>query len=238
MKKALVILYVFAIIVCPLFGCQNAEKTAAIDAFNTAIAGLEAKNQLLNNEISLAEAVFNDNKPVFDNELYTKLEAAISLAKTKMVVAPKQPKDTEEILSLVETLNATDYSAIIKNLTDSRISVEKENQRYELVDAPAESYIIESLAKVPKIIDIVAATEETDPMNNLNKDGWYTSFVVFSCTMVNQAEVVGDTLIEKGTDAGGGIEVYRTHEEAVKRDEYLSNFNAYRYRLLCCSNIR
>ena len=99
------------------------------------------------------------------------------------------------------------------------------NDRTKLVIRPTEEYVIGCLHKVPGILEIKAVTEETDPMKNLNKPGWYTAHVYFSYVLVNQDDVYGDDLLEKGTDAGGSVEVYKTKEEAKERDEYLAQFD-------------
>ena len=99
------------------------------------------------------------------------------------------------------------------------------DNKEDLVTAPSEEYIIGCLEKVPGIIEIKAVTEDTDPMNNLNKAGWYTANVYFSYQLVNQENVIGDDLIDKGTDAGGSIEVDKTKSEAKKRNEYLATFD-------------
>ena len=44
-------------------------------------------------------------------------------------------------------------------------------------------------------------------------------------TSIDASTVPGDTIVEKGTDAGGAIEVYATVEEALARCDYLSGFD-------------
>jgi hypothetical protein len=99
------------------------------------------------------------------------------------------------------------------------------SEKEKLVDQPSEVYVIECLQKVPCIIDIEAVTEDNDPIGQLNKPGGYTALVYFSYELVNQEEVYGDDLIDKGTDAGGSIEVYRTKDDANKRNDYLATFD-------------
>lgn len=99
------------------------------------------------------------------------------------------------------------------------------NNEKDVLYAPTESYVISCLNKVPGILEIAAVTEDNDPNGNLNKQGGYTSQVYFSYSLVDQTNVIGDDLIEKGTDAGGSIEVYTTVEYANKRNEYLSAFD-------------
>lgn len=81
------------------------------------------------------------------------------------------------------------------------------------------------MKKVENIVDISAVTEDNDPNGNLNKAGGYTAQIYFSSDLVNQSEVYGTSLIEKGTDAGGSIEVYANVEDATTRNEYLASFD-------------
>lgn len=99
------------------------------------------------------------------------------------------------------------------------------NEEEKLVENPTQEYVIQCLEKVPGILEIEAVTEDTDPMKNLNKPGWYTAHIYFSYQLVNQEDVYGDDLIDKGTDAGGSVEVYKTKSDANKRNEYLSAFD-------------
>ena len=64
-----------------------------------------------------------------------------------------------------------------------------------------------------------------DPNGKLHKDGGYTSAVYFMHEDVDQEMVSGNTIIEKGTDGGGQIEVYANEEDAISRNNYLANFD-------------
>lgn len=52
----------------------------------------------------------------------------------------------------------------------------------------------------------------------------HTAQVSFLSNLVNQGEIEGNTIIDKGTDCGGSIEVYATPEDAQNRETYLSGF--------------
>lgn len=92
----------------------------------------------------------------------------------------------------------------------------------ELVYTPTEAYIIACLEATSNVIEIVAVTEDNDPNGELNTDGGYYSAVFFSVDLIEQDDVYGDDLIDKGTDAGGCIEAYKTVEDAEARNNYLS----------------
>lgn len=101
----------------------------------------------------------------------------------------------------------------------------KINKLPKEIDNPSSEYVIECLKKIPLITEIEAVTERNDPNGNLNKQGGYTAQVFFSYALVDQTEFEEDTVIDKGTDCGGSVEVYRTENDAKKRDEYLSTFD-------------
>ena len=111
------------------------------------------------------------------------------------------------------------------NSVNSSTTSSSESNTDKILNNPTQKYVIQCLEKVPGILEIEAVTEDTDPMNNLNKPGWYTAHIYFSYQLVNQEDVYGDDLIDKGTDAGGSIEVYKTKSDATERNEYLSAFD-------------
>ena len=85
----------------------------------------------------------------------------------------------------------------------------------------SKTQIEQALQKVPGVIQYEFVTEETDPNNKLNKDGYYVEKVYFSYALVDQESIDGETLLQKGIYAGGSIEVYESLEDAQRRDEYL-----------------
>ncbi|MFR4032361.1 MAG: hypothetical protein ACLTZN_00440 [Streptococcus sp.] len=66
--------------------------------------------------------------------------------------------------------------------------------------------------------------KKIDPNQGLNKQGSYTAAVYFADNEVTNP-VPGADLVAKGTDAGGCVEVYKTAEDAKKRNDYLSAFD-------------
>ncbi|MHC3859874.1 hypothetical protein ACXOM7_05745 [Streptococcus thermophilus] len=80
------------------------------------------------------------------------------------------------------------------------------------------------LKEIVTITDVQSATENNDPNQGLNKQGSYTAAVYFADNEVTNP-VAGADLVAKGTDAGGCVEVYKTAEDAKKRNDYLSAFD-------------
>ena len=99
------------------------------------------------------------------------------------------------------------------------------NSSESLNAPPTKNYIEQCLKKIPGITEYEFVTEETDPYNKLNKPGWYIEKVYFSYVLVNQENVLGETLLEKGLSAGGSIEVFKTKEDAENRNSYLESFD-------------
>lgn len=197
----------------------------AIDAFNSATKIAAQKNSKLDEAVSESEKIVAAGEPVLDTTLVPQLETAISDAKAAKRSIMEMPSTEDEITAATQQLNDIDYSNVLSNLADKKTALEKSIKQYALVDAPSESYVIECLKHVENIVDISAVTEDNDPNGNLNKAGGYTAQVYFSSNLINQDDVYGTSLIEKGTDAGGSIEVYSTVEDAEKRNKYLASFD-------------
>ena len=197
----------------------------AIKAFNEAVEFVKQKNVELETKVHQSEDLISKKQLLLDESFLYALENAISDAKAAKITDLTTPSKTENIISRTEELNKIDYSNVIANLIDKHTSLEINAKRYQLVNVPTEAYIIQRLKTIPEISKISAVTEDNDPNGNLNKAGGYISTVYFSHKLVNEKDIYGDTLIEKGTDAGGAIEVYTCVEDAVKRNDYLAAFD-------------
>jgi len=94
---------------------------------------------------------------------------------------------------------------------------------------PSEEAVIIALSKTPGVTGIEAATEEHDPNHKLHKQGGYLSQVYFeTATYLDQNKYIqrdGMSIVDRGTDCGGSIEVYSTVDQAKKRDTYLAGFD-------------
>lgn len=121
----------------------------------------------------------------------------------------------------IDTSSDSIESSITSIVTEST----RNESNVELVDNPSEEYIIACLQATPNVVEVMAVTEENDPNGDLNTEGGYYSAVYFSVDLINQDDVHGEDLIDKGTDAGGCIEAYKTVEDAEDRNEYLSGYD-------------
>ena len=92
---------------------------------------------------------------------------------------------------------------------------------------PSEQFIIDALSGLDVITEIQAATEDHDPNGNLHKQGGYTSAIYLTTKYLNPETVFGYSIIDKGTEAGGQIEVYETAEIAESRNQYLTAISGF-----------
>lgn len=119
----------------------------------------------------------------------------------------------EELISAISSI-----SNDIVNLLPSYIIVSQ-------ITAPTEQWVMERLKNVPSITGRQAVNADNDPNKMLGQEDGYTSCVYFTIDKIGYNEVKGENIVEKGTDAGGAVEVYPTLESALQRCDYLSGFD-------------
>lgn len=198
---------------------------SAIDAYDAAAKSLSAKNDELNTAISAAEDLLASGKPALDPSLAPALEEAITNAQDAFVAITDMPADVAAIQEVASGMDEVDYSQVSEYLTSAESELAQSIAKYGLVDAPEESYVMGCMARVPGVIAVAAATEETDTNNLLGKAGSYYARIVFSYELVGNSSAQGANLVAQGTDCGGSIEVFNTAEDAEKRSVYLGAFD-------------
>ena len=226
-KRMLVLSAACVMLFVVLCGCTSQEKKAAIQSYNDAVAALEAKNTQLDAHIEAAQALVTAAEPALDVSTLSALERAVSAAKEGKVPVPDaMPETVEEILAVTrDTLGAVDYSEAETALSDAKTAYETSVRQLQQLTNPEETFVIERLQKVEGVTGVEAVTEENDPNGMLGKQGGYTAQVYFTFDQVNAASVNGKSIIEKGTDGGGSLEVYETAAEAEARNTYLGSFD-------------
>ena len=94
------------------------------------------------------------------------------------------------------------------------------------LNSPIKEWVIERLKTINLINGIESVTKDNDPNGLLGKDdGGYKDCIYFSLSNIKQSEVDGDSIVDKGTDCGGAIEIFKTKEDAEARCEYLSEYD-------------
>lgn len=197
----------------------------ALHSFASAIESLTAQNDELDAAASAAETLIHSGETALDESLRIDATNAMSNTKSVKVDVMDCPATVEEIQAAAQTMASADYTEVLNELVAKTAALNLSIKQFALVDNPSESYVISCLQKVPGVTGIEAATEDNDPNGKLGKAGGYTAAVFFSHENVNQADVLGDTIIDKGTEAGGQIEVYATVDDAERRNDYLTTFD-------------
>lgn len=212
------------------FGYFKPHKEA-VEAYNVVVSNIQEKNDQLDGEIKkLQELVDNEDKPLDETTIDAAKEALKNVGASKIVIG-EMPKATKDILSRTKELSTpVDYSDELTALSTAYTNLENSKKQYKQVVNPSEEFVMQRILTVDDVADARAVTEDQDPNGNLHKAGGYTSTIYFESKTVNQSDVYvsgkyADVLIDKGTDAGGAIEVYENAEDAEKRRDYLATYD-------------
>ena len=143
--------------------------------------------------------------------------------------AGKLEKENEDIWNIIKTIyhgNTADKinkdTATIYKLMNS---MEKDLKIVSQISNPSSNWVVERLKKVRQIIKTEVVSADNDPNQMLGKDGGYSSCTYFTITDIDSDSAEGDTVVAKGTDAGGAIEVFKSVEDAEARCKYLAEFD-------------
>ncbi|MBQ9837926.1 MAG: hypothetical protein IJO56_00315 [Oscillospiraceae bacterium] len=222
--KKICLICVAVLLLCAFGGCdnQNVDLGPDLTGFYSAVEAAVEKNNALNAAVAAAEQLLASEKPVLDETLVDNFKSALTAAKDAKVTIPEAPEEEKAIADAIKAMNAIDYSKVMSALADAQAALEDNIRLCDLVIVPDAAYVVSCLEKVPTVMAIEAATEQNDPNGGLNKPDGYTAQVFFTCELVDQNDIYGNTPLEKGTSAGGSVEVYATEEQAQARDRLLA----------------
>lgn len=226
--KWIILIIVIVIIagVCLWYFLYKKPHDEAVSNFNQATEMVAEKNAELDQTLEAAQTVVDSNEPPYDENTLTAANTAISDAQNAKRVIPEIPDKTADIKKAAEALNEPlDYAPVITNITDTKTALENSIQQNKQITNPSGDFVIQRIQGIDGITGVQAATEDHDKNGNLNKQGGYTAAIFFSLSAINQDEIMGNDIVDKGTQGGGCIEVYTNAEDAEKRNTYLSAFD-------------
>lgn len=228
-KLIAAIIVIIAVIIAGIcywyFQIKKPHDTA-VNNFNAAAKTVTEQNKELDAIIESAQAVLDSGDQPYDANTSTDAITAISDAEAAKREVPEIPDKTDDIDAETDKLSEPlDYSSVITNVNDKKTALENSIQQMKQITNPSEDFVIQRLQGIDGISGYQAVTEDHDPNGNLNKQGGYTAAVYFSSPWINQDEVYGNDIIDKGTDCGGCIEVYSTVDDAESRNAYLASFD-------------
>lgn len=116
---------------------------------------------------------------------------------------------------------AADTETVLK----MAFQVEQATLVVKQITAPSGEWVMDRLSGVESITGVQAVTEDLNPDGLLDKEGGYSDCIYFTVAAAIPNEVPGDSIVAKGTDAGGAVEIYSTLADAEARVEYLEGFD-------------
>ena len=164
------------------------------------------EQKAMEKQIKTANKLLSSKSKIFDESTRSNLKKVI--------------KDSENSANDKSYKKSTDkLKAAIKACRDS---IKQQKQ----VTRPSQKFIIERVSNIESIVQVEAATEETDTNNLMNKPKGYYAYIALSSSMVPAESKLYSSPVENGNEGGGAIEVYKTAKLAKARDAYLSTFDS------------
>lgn len=193
---------------CGLFTGEVFKTMEATKKYNNAIEGFNAAAVEYNNAVTLTSVDNISGLPTIIDALSTEDESF--WGNVRVVIGQN---DKSKINADTQT---------VTEMTNQVISATKVVQQ---ITSPNGDWVSARLSKVPGITGVQAVTTELDPDGLLGKEGGFSACIYFSFNKINPDEIPGNSIVEKGTDCGGAVEVYPSIEDAKARCEYLAGFD-------------
>lgn len=207
------------------FGYEAPHRDAEV-AWQSAVDKVNAENAKLDKALDKADRLVKSKAGTLDPQTKKDARQVVKDAKKERRAVGEKPKGTDELkMRAKELAEPLDYSAAIKRLEDAVTSVDNGIRQLKQVTDPSQDFIVSRLRTVPGVTGIESVTEGHDPNGFLNRQGGYTASIYFSYEGIDLAQFDGDNLVDKGTESGGNIEVYRTKDDAAKREAYHAAFD-------------
>ena len=207
-KKIVVIIVLVLIVVGGFIGYLYSMKVATIE-YNKAVDNYRETAKSYNVAVSEVNVQYVDGmleKIEFISNVDTEMKAVFK-SFINFNTRGKIVKDTEAIREQEES---------IKSMMDI----------LEQINNPNAKWVIDRITTIEGITDVQSVTLSDNPDGLLHKaDGGYKGCIYFGLDTIDASEIPGDNIVDKGTDAGGAIEIYENLEDAKTRCEYLSEFD-------------
>ena len=213
----------FAVVIAGFVTIRGyAEKQAEKAAFDAMIQQTISATQ----EYNKAVEQFNASVEEYNHAVSLICIDNIDGLPAVLEILKKESDSYDEIAEAVENgILAESITTDRNTVREMTAQVEALSAVVKQITAPTAEWITERLASISSISGTQAVTEDLDPDHLLGKEGGYSACVYFTVSSIDASTVPGNTIVEKGTDAGGAIEVYATVEEAQSRCDYLSGFD-------------
>ena len=197
---------------------HSQEELAFIAEINLTIEATKAYNE--------AVETFNSEVAAYNTAVAQTSVANIAGLPTSLETLSLVSESYEDNAEVVRGENSKEkIAADTVTVMDMSEQVKAMTTIVEQITAPSGEWVANRLNNLTIITGTQAVTEELNPDGLLGKDGGYTSCIYFTVAATLPASVPGKSIVEKGTDAGGAVEVYATLADAEARVEYLAGFD-------------
>ena len=167
----------------------------AVSNFEMASTSLKEKNKDIEDLLSEAETVVEKGEEALEPNTLDDLKNSVEETQKSIRKVPEIEKKTKDIENQIDEMNQP------LSYDDNQNDLKDKVKKYKN--------------------SIIQLKQITNPSN---KQGGYTASVYFVDNQVTPP-VEGSDIIQKGNDAGGNIEVYKTKEEAEQRNKYISTYD-------------
>ena len=207
------------------FGYEKSHREA-VAAYESSATIVNDKNKAFDESLAKLDELLDSEDETLDPQTKEDAKAVADAARKERREVGEQPTSTDDLnLKAQELSKPLDYTETIGKIDEASTNVENGIKQLKQVTAPSQDYVMARLKTVPGIVNMAPVSEDHDPNGLLNKVGGYTSTVFFESQDVDQSQSFEDDPIEKGTDAGGSVETYKSVEDATQRDTYLGAFD-------------
>ena len=213
----------FAVVIAGFVTIRGyAEKQAEKAAFDAMIQQTISATQ----EYNKAVEQFNASVEEYNHAVSLICIDNIDGLPAVLEILKKESDGYDEIVEAVENgILAESITTDTNTVREMTAQVQALTAVVKQITAPTAEWITERISSISSISGTQAVTKDLDPDQLLGKEGGYSACVYFTVSSIDASTVPGNTIAEKGTDAGGAIEVYATVEEAQARCDYLSGFD-------------
>ncbi len=134
-----------------------------------------------------------------------------------------------DLFSMIGVSLSNNSSEKIRKDTDTVRELTTDNENaiaiVNQLICPKQDLVNQRLKSIDSIKGIEAVTKENNPDGLLNKDGGYYGCLYFTTNLIDEKTIPGKSIVDKGTDAGGSVELYNSLDDAKKRCEYLASYD-------------
>ena len=208
MKKIIVWVVVFAIVGGGLLLTEAGDTVTATKSYNEAVSSYNQYAEAYNSAVSQCSIDNIEGLP--DRLEFINEESEALIDNIRVLIGPNSK---EQIMEDTKT---------VRGITGQ---VRNAAQIVRQITAPEGNWVMGKLSSVDTIGGIQAVTVQQNPDGLLGKEGGYSACIYFTVSDIDSTNVPGNSIVEKGTDAGGAVEIYPTLEDAQNRCAYLAGFD-------------